>query len=96
MHANQNPKRGKNIGSALSGLLIGGVVGAVTGLLLAPKSGKETRMQIKEKGIELKNGTTDMVENTMAQVRAKIDQITSSGREKFKEIKHQGQELAVE
>jgi gas vesicle protein len=33
----------------LAGLIAGAVVGAVTALLLAPKSGKETRQLLKEK-----------------------------------------------
>jgi len=34
----------------LTGLLFGGVLGGVAGLLLAPKSGREVRAEIKETG----------------------------------------------
>ena len=78
------------------GVLVGGLAGAITMLLLAPKSGKDTRMQMMEKGIELRDRTTEMVEDTMAQVRLNADKMAASGREKMKELKHQGQELAVE
>jgi gas vesicle protein len=41
----------KNISSILTGLVIGGgLAGAVAMLLLAPQSGKDTRMQISEGG----------------------------------------------
>ena len=80
----------------LAGLLVGGLAGAITMLLLAPKSGKDTRMQIKEKGIELRDRTTEMVEDTVAQVRSNADKMAADGREKMKDLKHHGQELAVE
>jgi len=82
--------------SVLLGMLIGGLAGAVTMLLLAPRSGKDTRMQIQEKGIELRNLTTEMVEETVAQVRSNANKLTVGGREKLKELKQQGQELVVE
>ena len=78
------------------GMLIGGLAGAVTMLLLAPRSGKDTRMQIQEKGIELRDRTNEIVEETLAQVRSSVNKLTLDGREKFNELKQQGQELAVE
>lgn len=58
-----------NVLGVLGGVLIGALAGAVTMLLLAPQSGKDTRRQIQEKGIELRDRTTEMVEDTLAQVR---------------------------
>jgi len=80
----------------VAGLLVGSLAGAITMLLLAPRSGRDTRMQIKEKGIELRDRTTEMMEDTMEQVRSNADKMAASGREKMEELKHQGQELAVE
>ena len=85
-----------NILGILAGLLVGSLAGAITMLLLAPKSGKDTRMQIKEKSIELRDRTTEMMEDTMAQVRLNASNMAAGGREKMKELKHQGQELAIE
>lgn len=82
--------------SVLLGMFIGGLAGAVTVLLLAPQSGKATRMQIMEKGNEMRDRTTELVEDTLAQVRSSANKITADGREKFKELKQQGQELMVE
>jgi gas vesicle protein len=97
LNENQHPEyRKSNVFSVLVGMLVGGLAGAVTMLLLAPQSGENTRLQIQEKGIELRDRTTQMVGNTLAQVRLNANKLTVSGREKFKEIKHQGQELAVE
>lgn len=80
----------------LVGILIGGLAGAVTMLLLAPKSGKDTRMQINEKSIELRDRSSKYIGDTVAQVRSSVNDLTSSGRRKAKEIKNQGQNLAIE
>jgi gas vesicle protein len=44
-----------DFGSFLIGFIVGGVAGAVAALLLAPQSGEETRMLIKDKSIELRD-----------------------------------------
>jgi gas vesicle protein len=93
---NQEYKYHTNPLSVLVGMVIGGLAGAVTMLLLAPQSGKDTRMQIQEKGIELRDRTNEIVEDTLAQVRSSVNRITLDGREKLKELKQHGQELAVE
>lgn len=96
IYENQKPEGHGNVFSVLVSLLIGGLAGAITMLLLAPQSGEDTRSQIQKKGIELRNLTTGIVEDTMAQVRSSANKITVNGREKLKELKHQGQEMAVE
>jgi hypothetical protein len=53
-------------------------------------------MQIQKKGIELRDRTTEMVEDTISQVRSNVNKITLGGREKIEELKKHGQELAVE
>jgi gas vesicle protein len=85
-----------NILNVLVGMLVGGLVGAVTMLLLAPQSGRDTRKVIQEKGIELRDRTNEIVEDTLAQVRSSVDKIALDGREKLNELKQHGQELAVE
>jgi gas vesicle protein len=80
----------------LIGILVGGLAGAVTMLLLAPQSGKETRKQIQKKGVELRDRTAEIMEDTMAQVRSNAKKITVDGREAIKELAQQGQKLAVE
>ena len=42
-----------------AGLVIGGLVGTGLALLLAPQSGVKTRGQIKDKGVELKDGAVE-------------------------------------
>ncbi len=78
-----------NIMSILIGMLIGCLAGAAAMLLLAPQSGKDTRMQIQKKGIELRDRTTAMVEDTAAQIRTNANKITMG-------LKNYGQGLTVE
>ena len=85
-----------NILNLLMGLLIGGLTGAVTMLLLAPQSGKDSRIQLQKKGIELRNRATEMVEDTVAKVRMDGNKIAMGGRQKTKELLEQGQTLVVE
>ena len=96
INENQEYKYHTNPLKILVGMLIGGLAGAVTMLLLAPQSGEDTRKQIQEKGLELRDRTTEIVEDTFAQVRSSVNKITLDGREKIKELKQHGQELAVE
>ena len=96
VNENQEPEYHNNILGVLAGLLIGGLAGAVTMLLLAPQSGKRTRMQIRQKGFELRDQATGMMEDAMAQARLDGNKITRDGRRKAKELLHQGQDLVAE
>ena len=96
INENQEYKYHANPLNVVIGMLIGGLAGAVTMLLLAPQSGKDTRMQIQEKGLELRDRTNKIMGDTLAQVRSSVNKLTLDGREKFNELKQQGQELAVE
>jgi len=96
INENQELKYHSNPLNVVVGMLIGGLAGAVTMLLLAPRSGKDTRMQIQEKGIELRDRTNEIVDDTLAQIRSSVNKLTLDGREKFKELKQHGQEMAVE
>jgi len=84
---------GNNATSAIAGLVIGGLAGAGAALLLAPQSGKETRAQIQQKTVELRDRTTDTVDDAVAQVKSKTHEITDGVRGKAKELQHQAKEL---
>jgi len=96
-HEYQNLENHNNTAfGVLAGLLVGGLAGAVTMLLLAPQSGQKTRKQIEDKGIELRDRATQMVEDTASKISSKANDFMTTGRKNFKELKHQGQELALE
>jgi len=89
-------ENGGSLGSVLAGLLIGAAAGAAAMLLLAPQSGQATRRQIKDKGIELRDRTTGMVDDAVSKVRSGTSVLVADGRQKVEEIKEQGQELLAE
>ena len=96
VNENQEPEyHNNNILGVLAGLVVGCLAGAVAMWLLAPQSGEETRTQIQEKGIELRDRTSGMVEDAMAQVRLDRNKITMGGRQKAKELLQHGQALVV-
>ena len=72
-------------GHFFMGFLIGGVLGALAGIFFAPKSGKELRSDIKEKGSEVLKDAKDIY--TDASTKAK---------EIIGEAKHQAEELKKE
>ena len=90
IHENQELRyHTNNTLGVLGGMLIGALAGAAAALLLAPQSGKDMRRQIQEKSIELRDRTTEMVEDTVAQVRTKANNLTVG-------LKDRGQEIAVQ
>jgi len=76
-----------------AGFVIGGLVGAAVALILAPQSGEETRAQIREKGIELKDKagelaveTRQRAEDLSAEARQKAEELSAETRKKVEEI----------
>ena len=86
----------KYVWSFLVGLLLGGLTGAVAMLLLAPQSGKETRDQIQQQGIELRDQTVKSVEGMVTQARGKARQITDDVREQAGELQQRGRDMLDE
>ncbi|MBN1934822.1 MAG: YtxH domain-containing protein [Anaerolineae bacterium] len=74
-------------GAFFTGFLVGGLIGAATALLLAPQSGEETRMQIHDKSIELK----EKAEVTYAETQKKLEATTADLQKKFEELKAEAQ-----
>lgn len=83
-----------------AGFLLGGIVGAAFGLLLAPRSGEETREMLMEKSGELRNvaeelsalakaGADELLEASKTVVdeqRTKVEQAIQAGREAADEM----------
>jgi gas vesicle protein len=83
----------KNMGRFIAGILLGGLAGAVTLLLVAPQSGKDTRKFIQTKAIELRDKSSATVESVSGQVSTKAGQIKTSVSSKAMELTHQGKEM---
>jgi len=97
INKDQEPEtHNNNILGVLVGMLIGSLAGAVTMLLLAPQSGKRTRLQIREKGIELRDQAIGVVDDVVAQVRLEANKVARDGRRKANHLLHQGQSLVAD
>lgn len=79
------------------GAIIGGLVGAVTALLLAPKSGKELRKDIAEKSVDFYDKATDMLQTVEANVGDAVHTAVNEGKVRAQSIvqsaKNQAEEL---
>jgi gas vesicle protein len=91
-----NTIRNNNILGILTGMLIGTLAGGLTMLLLAPQSGKKTRMLIQEKGIELRDQTNDYLEDALTKVRKDGRKLSREGRSMVKQMVTHGQNLVTE
>ena len=79
-----------------AGLLLGSLIGAGVMLLLAPQSGKKTRKQLRRRGRDLRKHTADVVDDTVAEVRAKAHQVTTSIHEQTDALQQRGQDVVDE
>jgi gas vesicle protein len=65
----------------------GAVFGVALALLLAPRSGRETREILSEKGNEIKDKTLDMVKETTTRVQESFNDTRVMLEETFKNVK---------
>jgi gas vesicle protein len=93
----------QDLGSFLSGLIIGGLIGAAVALLMAPQSGEETRELIRDKSIELKDRAVETAEEARikaeaaaAEARARADELAHEAKVKADELKQRGQHFIEE
>jgi gas vesicle protein len=77
--------KGKKFGL---GILIGAVAGVVTGLLTAPKSGKETREDIKAKAGEFKGAA----ERKLKEAHKELDKLSNEAKSKAKDLQGKAKE----
>ncbi len=76
-------------GSVAIALFAGLAIGAVLGILFAPKSGKESRKELVEKGERL----LEMSKEGFSEVKEKTKDLTEAGKQKIEELKIAGGEL---
>lgn len=75
----------------LKGLGLGAVAGVIAGILLAPKSGKETRKDIADKYNQIKDDIIDKVKNVKDLTKDKYEDIVESVVDKYKATKKVGE-----
>jgi len=71
------------IGKIILAFVVGGVVGALTGILLAPASGAETRKKIKDASLTAKEKALEKIEDA----KEGASSILTRGKEKVSEFK---------
>jgi len=69
-------------GKFLAGFIVGGAVGAIAGILLAPQSGEETRSMLSETSKDV----MDKTDRTVKEIQEKADVVVSDLQKKGDEI----------
>lgn len=71
-----------NSGKVLLGVLAGAAAGVITGVLIAPASGKETRDNITSKTDELLTNVKEILNRQKQQVEEKVNEATKKATSK--------------
>lgn len=69
-----------------AGFIVGGALGALTGLLLAPTSGEETRKLISEKTSEVKHKAEGSIHDIQSRTETIVDEIQQKGDELLSKV----------
>lgn len=77
----------------VTGLLFGALAGSAATLLMAPQSGKKTRLQIRRKGRHLRKQTEKAVDDGLNQVRDKAQDISTSIQAQAEDLQKRGQDV---
>ena len=78
-----------SVGKFLAGVLIGGAMGAIAGVLLAPQSGEETRELLNDASKDVAQKT----DKTVKEIQEKADVVVSDLQKKSDEIIEKIQDL---
>lgn len=82
----ERERREKAIDNAKK-IAAGSIIGAVAGVLLAPKSGKETRKDIADKAIETKDATKNTIKDSAYAIKEAKGKISEDVKNKLDEFK---------
>ncbi|MDP2971223.1 MAG: YtxH domain-containing protein [Deltaproteobacteria bacterium] len=83
-------------GHLFMGFLIGSFLGALAGILFAPKSGKELRSDIKEKGSEVLKDAKEIYADASTRAKEIIEEAKHQAEELKKEAEGTGEKIAGE
>jgi gas vesicle protein len=78
----------------LKGLLIGGAVGALVGILFAPKSGKELRSDIQKKGNKIIKDGKEIYADASTKAKEIIGEVKHQAKELKREAEGTGEKIA--
>lgn len=92
----QMEQMGNGAKHILTGILVGGLIGATAMLFLAPRSGEEMRSEVRDRALELRDRTAESVKDKVSQVKSKAGNLKGSVRGQAEDLKSMGQDLLVE
>jgi gas vesicle protein len=93
-NCNHGHRHGGSSGmDVLGGVLLGALVGAAAGLLLAPQSGKETRRQLQKKAEEVKKTAVKQAEQMKNDLRKKAEGVAKQMKEQALRMKKEGMNM---
>lgn len=78
-----------SVGKFLAGFVVGGALGAIAGILLAPQSGEETRELINDASKDVVKKT----DKTVKELQTKADEVVSEMQKKGDEIMNKIQSM---
>ena len=81
--------------SLLKGLFFGSLIGAGTVLLFVPQPGAQTRAEIRDGAINLRDRTTETMKDKVTQVKTKASQIKSDVQIKAVDLQEQGKHMLI-
>jgi gas vesicle protein len=70
------------------GILAGATLGLITGILMAPDSGKKTREKLMGKSKDLKNKMVDSLDDVKKAYNRKIETFAAEGKSGLESIKN--------
>ena len=88
----EQPRHAKSI---LTGLVVGGLVGAGTMLLFAPQPGAKTRAEVQQGATHLREQVAETMKDKIAQVKTKANEIKGDVQIKAENLQHQGKDLVA-
>jgi len=83
-----------DFGNFLAGFIVGGLAGAAVALLLAPQSGEETRVAIRDKSIELKDRAVESAEETRVRAERALEDARMRADDAMAEVRVRADDLA--
>jgi gas vesicle protein len=97
------PEISPMVGVFVAGLLVGGLVGALSMLLGAPQSGERTRKQIRRKAMALREQVSDNAEEALEKAEDSLDEalgrvrkLRHTAMDRVDEVQQRGQEIVGE
>jgi gas vesicle protein len=86
-------KNTKSFLTAFGALLFGGIIGTGFGLLVAPRSGKNTRRLIRRKSEQIKDRAVDSLIDTREQALESMDALTEEAKYRADNVAEQSKDL---